>query len=105
MNAVILHPTEATPVPVTHCPPRATRGSASKQRKARKVKPGDMTRDELLVALAKLRPTLKATTKHTKSELFVMLSTGVQVRAAAQDRENARRRAKRALERAAKQAA
>ena len=103
MNQIILHPTEATPVPVTHCPPRTARGGKSKQRKPRTPKPGDMTRDELLAALAKLRPTLKATTKHTKPELLAMLTLGTQVRAAAQDRENARRRAKRAAERAAQQ--
>ena len=96
---IILHPTEATPVPVTICPPA---GKARKARKPRSPKPGDRTRDELLAMLAELRPTLKATTKHTKPEILRMLQTGEQVRAAAQDRENERRRAKRAAERAAK---
>lgn len=94
MNALILHPTASTPVPVTHCPPAGAR----KPRKPRTRKPGDLTCDELRAVL--LARDIKFTTKHTKAELIAMTITGVTVRAAAQDRENARRRAARAAKKA-----
>lgn len=89
MNPVILHPTAATPVPVTHI-------AAGKSGKAREVrKPKDLTVADLRV-LCKAAGR-KVTTKHTKAELRAMLTQGVDIRAAAQDRENTRRRAVRAL--------
>lgn len=63
-------------------------------RKPRARAPGQVTRDELRVMVAATG--LKWTTKHTKAELSAMLKHGVQVRAAAQDRENERRRLARA---------
>jgi len=90
---LIIHPTAATEVPVTLIAPGKS-GIAKQKRKPRDITAADLR--QLVAARG-----LKATTKHTKAELRAMLTTGVQVRAAAQDRENARRRAKRA---AAKQA-
>jgi hypothetical protein len=93
MQALIIHPTAATAIPVTHI-------AAGKSGKARKVKAQrDMTRDDLviLVQAAGLRPL----TKHTKTELRLMLTTGQQVRPAAQDRANAQRKAKRVTKKAA----
>ena len=85
---LIIHPTAATAVPVTHIAP----GRTGKPRVVRKQR--DMTVADLRQLVAGRG--LKATTKHTKAELRAMVVTGRQVRAAAQDRENARRRAKRA---------
>lgn len=63
-------------------------------RKPRAPKPGTVTVADLRAVL--LARDIKFTTKHTKAELQHMLLTGHSVRAAAQDRENARRKAKRA---------
>lgn len=93
---VILHPTASTPVPVTHI-------ETGKSGKAKTVKkPRDMTRDDL--ALLVQARGLRVLTKHTKAELRAMLTSGQQIRPAAQDRANAARKAKRALEKAAKAA-
>lgn len=62
-------------------------------RKPRARKPGELTVTDLRVMLTARE--IKFTTKHTKAELAAMLQTGVTMRAAAQDRENARRKAKR----------
>lgn len=98
MNAVILHPTAATAVPVTHVAPRA---SGLRQRKVKPATVKHATREDLvaLVEARGLRP-LKA---HTKTELTAMLASGLQIRPAAYDRNNAARKAKRAAE-AAQQA-
>lgn len=92
MNDLILHPTASTPVPVTICPPR--------QRKARVRKEAldwtDLTCEELRAACVSRG--LKPTTKHVKAELIAMARDGLQVRPAALDRENARRKAKRAAQ-------
>ena len=89
MNALILHPTEATPVPVTICPERKARKPRARKGEGFAA----MTRDELVVAVQSRG--LKTTTKHTKAELLAMFTTGLYVRPAALDRENARRKAKR----------
>ena len=93
-NAVILHPTQATPVPVTLIAPRKS-GKAKQVKKSR-----DMSREDLAELVKALG--LKVTTKHTKPELREMLTTRKQVAAAAYVREQAARKAKRA---AAKKAA
>lgn len=85
MNALILHPTESTPVPVTHV-------LTARPRKARVVKP------RLEPNLADLRQMvaargIKVTTKHTKGELLAMFSTGMYLRPAAYDRAAAKRKA------------
>lgn len=87
MTQLILHPTAATAVPVTHVKP-------GKSGKAKTVKAQrDMTRDDLaLLVQAKGLRVLKA---HTKAELRKMYATGKQVRPAAYDRQNAARKAKR----------
>lgn len=91
---VILHPTAATPVPVTHI-------KTGKSGKAKTVKkPRDMTR-EALALLVQARG-LRVLTKHTKAELRAMLTSGQQIRPAAQDRANEQRRAKRAATKASK---
>lgn len=88
MTDMILHPTAATAVPVTH----VKAGKSGKAREVRKSR--DLTNEELR-ALVKARG-LKPSMKHTKAELRHMLTTGQQITAAAQVRENATRRAKRA---------
>lgn len=93
MSDLILHPTASTPVPVTLI-------AAGKSGKAKTVKkPRDLTVADLRVLCQAAG--LKVTTKHTKAELRQMLTTGTSIRAAAQDRENARRRAARAAAKAA----
>ena len=93
MNDLILHPTEATLVPVTICPTKT--GKRQRKPRARKGEGfASLTRDELVVAVQSRN--LRVTTKHTKAELLAMLTTGVYLRPAALDRENARRKAKRA---------
>lgn len=94
MQDIILHPTAAHAVPVTHVKP----GVSGKARKVKAQR--DMTRDDL-VLLVQARG-LRVLTKHTKAELRIMLTTGEQLRPAAQDRDNAKRRAKRAAAKAAK---
>lgn len=89
---VILHPTASTPVPVTHI--KAGRSGKAKPVKAQR----DMTRDGLVLLVQAAG--LRALTKHTKAELRQMLTTGQQVRPAAQDRANAQRKAKRAATKA-----
>lgn len=88
MQAIILHPTAATAIPVTHI----KAGKSGKPVKAKAQR--DMTRDDLvvLVQAAGLRPL----TKHTKAELRQMLATRQHIKPAAQDRANAQRKAKRA---------
>lgn len=88
MQAIILHPTASTPIPVTHI----KAGKSGKPVKAKAQR--DMTRDDLviLVQAAGLRPL----TKHTKTELRQMLTTGKHVKPAAQERANTQRKAKRA---------
>ena len=94
MNALILHPTASTPVPVTHV--------TAKARKARQAKPATVkhaTREDLEALLAARN--LKFTTKHTKPELVRILQTGVYAPAAAYVREQAKRKAARAAKKAA----
>lgn len=84
MTQLILHPTAATAVPVTHI-------KAGRSGKARKVKASrDMTRDDLmeLAALAGF----KVLSAHTKAEIRAMLTSGQAIRPAAYDRKNAKRR-------------
>ena len=88
MQSLILHPKAATAVPVTHV--KAGRKGKPVKAKAQR----DMTREQL-AEFVKARG-LKALTKHTKAKLRQMIATGVQVRPAAQDRDNAARKAKRA---------
>lgn len=92
MNAITLHPTEATPVPVTII---AT-GRSGKTKQVRK--PAQITVADLRVLCAAAG--LKVTTKHTKAELRAMLTSGQYIRPAALDRENARRKAARAAAKA-----
>jgi hypothetical protein len=87
MNALILHPTASTPVPVTLV--------ATKAKRAKKAKP------KLEPTLADLRQMvaargIKVTTKHTKGELLAMFSLGVYIRPAAYDRAAAKRQAAKA---------
>ncbi len=85
-HELILHPTEATPVPVTLI--------ETKRPRRRNQKPRTSPTVEDLRLMCKARG-LKVTTKHTKGELLAMFASGTQVRPAAYDRENARRQAKR----------
>lgn len=89
MNALILHPTESTPVPVTLV-------ATKRPRKPRTRKPiagwSDMTVAELKAACASRG--VKTTTKHVKAELIAMAQTGVYIRPAALDRAAAARKAK-----------
>ena len=89
MNALILHPTEAYPVPVTICPPK-------KARKPRKVKTERAKWEDFTVAelrAACVSRGLKVTTKHVKAELIAMARDGVYIRPAAYDRAAAKRAA------------
>ncbi len=88
MANLILHPTAATAVPVTHI--ATGRTGKSKAVKAKK----DITVPELR-AMVKAAG-LHCTTKHTKAELRLILTSGTSFKAAAQVRENAARKAKRA---------
>jgi hypothetical protein len=83
-QALILHPTAATVVPVTH---------VFTKRPAKRKVAGLTVADyrQLLGATS-----LKVTSAHSKAELAEMLRTGKQVRPAAYDRNNAARKAKRA---------
>lgn len=81
-NALILHPTEATPVPVTHIATKAKR-----QRKA-KVKTQPTLEDLRLMVKAR---GMKVTTKHTKGELMAMFVSGEYVTPAAYARAKAKR--------------
>lgn len=86
MNAIILHPTAATAVPVTHI----KAGRSGKPRKAKAQR--EMTRDDLAaLAHAAGRKVLSA---HTKAELRAMIASGQDVRPAAYYRKNAARKAK-----------
>ena len=93
MNALILHPTEATPVPVTHCPPKGKKPRKAKAKKEA-AKWEDLTVAELKAAC--LSRGLKVTTKHIKAELIIMARDAIQVRPAAYDRQNKARAAKKA---------
>ena len=86
---LVIHPTAAYAVPLTHCKP----GQSGLKPKAVR-KPKDITCEELRQLVAATG--LKALKAHTKAELRAMLKSGVQVRPAAYDRANAQRRAKRA---------
>jgi len=94
-HALILHPTMSTPVPVTHCPP-----AGKKMRKPRTRKAGAPLSNDDLRALLKAKG-LKFTSKHTKAELMAILASGQTFVSAAQVRENAARKAKRAAEKLA----
>ncbi len=85
---IILHPTAATVVPVTHI--KAGRKGKPIKAKAQR----DMTREQL-AEFVKARG-LRVLSKHTKAELRAMIASGQQIRPAAQDRDNAARRAKKA---------
>lgn len=74
-------------VPVAKARPRKPRPAADLTR------PADRLRVVELRELVKARG-LRVTTKHTRSELLAMLTTGQQLRPAANDRQNARRAAK-----------
>lgn len=88
MNALILHPTEATPVPVTIIETKRPR-----KPRAKKAAQGwsDLTVAELRQACASRG--VKYTTKHTKPELIAMAKTGVYVVPAAYARAKAKRQA------------
>lgn len=91
MNALILHPTASTPVPVTICPP----AKARKPRKAKaKAQWSDFTVAELRAACVSRG--VKVTTKHVKAELIAMAQTGIYIRPAALDRQAAKRKAAKA---------
>lgn len=89
-NDLILHPTEAFPVPVTICPPKRARKPRARKGEGMAA----CTVAELRVVLKSRN--MKFTTKHTKAELLAMAISGQYVVAAAQVRENERRKAKRA---------
>lgn len=91
MNDLILHPTASTPVPVTHCPP-------AKVRKPRKAKPKTAWTDFSVAELkaACISRGVKVTTKHVKSELIAMAQSGIYIRPAALDKQNAKRKAAKA---------
>lgn len=84
--------------PVTICPPMPAAGVRKPRkptaRKAKADKPATLTRADL-AALCKAKG-LKVLSAHTKRELDVMLASGKQVRPAAYDRQNAKRKAARA---------
>ena len=88
MNALILHPTEATPVPVTII-------ATKRPRKAKAKKPAqgwaDLTVAELRAACVSRG--VKFTTKHTKPELIAMARDGVYITPAAYARAKAKRAA------------
>lgn len=84
-NALILHPTMATAVPVTHCPP-------AKARKPRKAKVKTQPTLEDLRLMVKARG-MKVTTKHTKGELMAMFVSGEYITPAAYARAKAKREA------------
>lgn len=88
MTDLILHPTASTPVPVTLIAP----GKSGLAKTVRK--PRDLT----VAALRGMCEAagFKTSSKHVKAELRAMLTSGQQIRPAAQDRENAKRRAARA---------
>lgn len=85
MNALILHPTEATPVPVTLIATKAKRG-----KKATKVKTEPTLIDLRQMVAAR---GIKVTTKHTKGELLAMFATGTYIVPAAYARAKAKRAA------------
>lgn len=85
MNALILHPTAATPVPVTLIATKAKRG-----KKATKVRTEPTLLDLRQMVAAR---GIKVTTKHTKGELLAMFATGTYIRPAAYDRAAAKRKA------------
>ncbi len=92
MNTLILHPTAATAVPVTHV-------KAGVSGKAKTVKkPREMTRDDLAILCT--AQGFKVVAAHTKAELRAMHVSGQQVRPAAYDRNNQARKAKRAAKKA-----
>lgn len=88
MNAIILHPTEATPVPVTLI---ATKRPKAKKAKAPRAEP-TLADLRLMVAARGI----KVTTKHTKGELLAMFATGAYIVPAAYARAKAKRQATKA---------
>jgi hypothetical protein len=88
MQALILHPTESTPVPVTLV-------ATKRPRKARKAQVRQEPTVVDLRQMCKARG-LKVTTKHTKRELMAMFATGEYIRPAAYDRAAAQRQAAKA---------
>lgn len=86
MNALILHPTAATPVPVTLVATKAKRKA-----KAKKERLEPTLADLRLMVAAR---GIKVTTKHTKGELLAMFATGTYIRPAAYDRAAKARKAK-----------
>lgn len=90
---LILHPTASTPIPRTICPPK---GKAKRKPRVKKdaASWADLTVAELKAAC--ISRGLKVTTKHVKAELIVMARDGQQVRPAAYDRQNAKRKAAKA---------
>ena len=84
MNALILHPTAATPVPVTLIATKAKRAKAKKV----KTEPTLLDLRQMVAARG-----IKVTTKHTKGELLAMFATGTYIRPAAYDRAKAKRQA------------
>jgi len=81
-NDLILHPTEATPVPVTHI--------ATKAKRTRKAKVKTEPTLEDLRLMVKARG-IKVTTKHTKGELMAMFVSGEYFAPAAYARAKAKR--------------
>ena len=97
MNAIQLHPTAATAVPVTHI---ATGVSGRKARTKKVAAQKDITCDALRALL--LASGKRFTTKHTKAELRRLL-TEPYFEAAAYTREKAARKARRAAAKAVQQ--
>ena len=88
MQALILHPTAATPVPVTHVFTKRPRKRVDRsQRKEPTV--ADLRQ------MCKARG-IKVTTAHTKGELLAMFATGTYVKPAAYVRAAEKRAAARA---------
>ncbi len=85
MNALILHPTAATPVPVTHVVTKAKRAKAVKKERL------EPTLADLRLMVAARG--IKVTTKHTKGELFAMFASGTYIVPAAYARAKAKRAA------------
>lgn len=85
MNAMILHPTASTPVPITLV--------ATKRPKAKRVaKPRKEPNVADLQQMCRARG-IKVTTKHTKGELLAMFATGTYIVPAAYARARANRQA------------
>lgn len=84
--ALMLHPTAATAVPVTHVTTKRRKKAAKKER----LEPTLADLRQMVAARG-----IKVTTKHTKGELLAMFATGTYIRPAAYDRA-AKKRASRA---------